>query len=263
MRRRAFTLIEVLVVIAVVAMLVGLLLPALGAARRSGRQTTCLANLRSIQTAQLIYADAYRGFLADVGLPHGGSGDARASFIYVLSDYFGSLPRAYDPADTGEDYFTPPLLRSPGDSSRYWLAREGGEMNTAGGVWRRTSYGMNNWLSRTYNPGLSPREPYDRLSRIERPSLTVQFLLMTREGDAHGDAGYAVSDHVHSEGWGAGSIAWARASGQMDAARWGGKAGTGEARSNYSFLDGHAGVLRLDRVYVSQLDNAFNPGVAR
>lgn len=54
---RAFTLIEVLVVIAVIALLIGLLLPSLRHARESGRTAVCLANQRSILTVLGAYAD--------------------------------------------------------------------------------------------------------------------------------------------------------------------------------------------------------------
>ena len=52
---RGFTLIELLVVIAIIALLIGLMVPALGSARERGRETQCLANLRSVGQGLVAY----------------------------------------------------------------------------------------------------------------------------------------------------------------------------------------------------------------
>ena len=61
LRPRAFTLIELLVVISIIALLIGVLLPALSAARQAGRSSTCKSNMRQIGAAFMAYAIDFKG----------------------------------------------------------------------------------------------------------------------------------------------------------------------------------------------------------
>ena len=61
--QRGFTLIELLVVIAIIAVLIGILLPALSAARESGRTAVCLSNTRQLALAANAFVQDFNGHL--------------------------------------------------------------------------------------------------------------------------------------------------------------------------------------------------------
>ncbi|MDI6448879.1 type II secretion system protein [Anaerobaca lacustris] len=63
MKRHGFALIELLVVVAVIALLMALLVPALRSAREQARRAVCLSNLRQLTLAWQTYAQEYDGCL--------------------------------------------------------------------------------------------------------------------------------------------------------------------------------------------------------
>ncbi len=246
--RHAFTLVELLVVVAVIALLMGLLLPALSKARFAAKTMVCLSNMRNMELAQLVYANDHDGQLVDYGYSHGGGAlDVKASWFNTLQEY----------------YDTPLVARSPVDTSPYWPPSQGGSGRTVPGsvgqVYRQFSYGLNEYVTPhpSFDPAHPNRLPADNLRKVKNPSATIQFVIMAFEG------AFAGADHVHSSDWWIGDFAPdsppVQAASQVQTNAHGGPEKSWESKSNYAFLDGHALTLPFREVYTSPTVNNFDP----
>lgn len=154
--RSAFTLIEMLVVIVVVAVLISFLLPAFSGARRASRSAACLSQLRTLGHALLGYTEDNRGVL-----PYGYSTlDLSAKHIEpwrTIADRLElSMPFLNENAGgtTGAPWWCPSESRSESSSSACSYGYPPGEF-------------MRLWI-----PGRRPEPPVTKMFRLN-PELAL------------------------------------------------------------------------------------------
>jgi prepilin-type N-terminal cleavage/methylation domain-containing protein len=139
MPRRAFTLVEMLVVVAIIAVLAGILFPVFSRSREQARKTGCTSNLSQIGKAVLLYSADAGEFLPQVDPREdndGTSWDQCPPLHVVLGSYAKSTA----------------IFRCPSDATWYRSLAEGGH------GWGVTSYG---WVVLFNGTGIADPQPLD------------------------------------------------------------------------------------------------------
>ncbi len=213
MRNRRLSLIELLVVVAIIAILASMLLPALAKARENARTTKCLNTVKNLVGTTLIYTDDNDGFAHPYwGAHNGEKGPVPA---LMLRGYLPRGPGSYFKALV-EAGFACPNLMSAQESPTYSRGYTGG-------------YHVTTWMSYQNNATLwfYSKANYVRLTTVRR----AERIAFWGEGSSQG-AQY---------GWTHPSWIALNASKQGAVFRH-------DLKGNLGFLDGHAGTFAYSQI---------------
>jgi prepilin-type processing-associated H-X9-DG protein len=181
-----FTLIELLIVVAVIMILVSLLLPALGKVKAVSKRISCANGMRQAGMGVLSYSESYDGFLPQSSSPHSGAGVYDYSYWYTAAAAELGCPLPSSDAEYVSMAPTPGVFWCPAiPETALALMRKYNWLSCNGGFYYMGIVANYNTL-----PHFNDNPPYLKLVKIKRPSQ----LDMLADGNTYlecGDAGPA------------------------------------------------------------------------
>jgi prepilin-type N-terminal cleavage/methylation domain-containing protein/prepilin-type processing-associated H-X9-DG protein len=213
--RRAFTLVELLVVISIIAVLMALLLPAVQAARAAARRAHCANNMRQIGLATLRFVDDHGGEFP--GIWH--ERDVSESWIKTLAPYLERVDA---------------IRLCPEDAARL-----------EGASGRRTSYAQNGYLREPTDVEylVYPDLVDDFVSQLDDLPATHDTIVAFEAGNrVEGTLDHVDSWTWFSEEYPTARERWERVQAEVAVERHGG------AGANYLYADGHVSSIPASQI---------------
>ena len=122
MRNRGFTLVELMVVISIIALLVGILLPAISRARDNAKIGQSKSNIRNIKTAHDMYSNDHKGMMW-TGTPENLASGPDGSWTgLTCGNALGQWRNRYWTNDAGKFTILPGVWPCESDGGGHWFA---------------------------------------------------------------------------------------------------------------------------------------------